>query len=104
MLEQMITVAIIGIIAAAAGVTGIQNRAATQTELQRGRATQLMEYRASCVSEGRKPVAEVEASLSEGLPQVRVDSKRESGATTIEVSWKSARGPSERVLLTVLSR
>lgn len=104
LIEQMITVAIIGILVGTASFAGGQQRALAKQELQRARALQLLEYRANLLSVGGVPAASTEAQLTENLPDAKVSVNIRGQIATLAVTWKGPEGDEQRRSLTVFTR
>lgn len=88
LVELMITVAVLGIAVVIADTAGRQSELRGLVELERERATLLLEYEADCVSRGRTPDPAVITRLTAALPDARIDSTSEAGTTTLTVSWR----------------
>lgn len=101
LIELMIVVAIMGITAAAAGVTASHVRATGLVEVQRERALLLLEYQASCLSTAKEPEAAVRDRLEAPLPDVVLTESRAGSATTLRVDWRDPLGRSAHRSLTV---
>lgn len=103
LVELMITVALFGIVAAMAGTAGRQSEMLGLGQLERARATVLLEYEADCISRGRAPDAAVEVRLKAQLPGAVVSRVEGLGTTTITVSWSApgvlAAGRERRALV-----
>lgn len=101
LVEQMITVALLGITATAVDLISLQTERAAQAELQRARAGVLLEYHARRVSTGRPVEPEVVGRLTESLPEAKVEHARDGKVVTLTATWRSPTGPAGRRVLTV---
>lgn len=103
LVEQMITVALIGISTLALDTLSLQTERAGLAELERARAGVLLEYYARGVSTNQRPDPEVLRRLTESLPEAKVERSFEGNAVTLTATWRAPTGPQGRRVLTVLS-
>ena len=94
LVELMICIALLGIIAAAAGLSSRGWRLHAQAEIERERAVLLLEYEADCLSTGRTIDPAVEARLKEPLREVQIERVARGGAsgTLLTLRWAGPRG------------
>lgn len=92
LIELMVTVAIVAITVAAAGVTGARTRQVAVAEFQREEARILLDYHAACSAAGRRPDPVVLARLEAPLPDVVVDRGERGDVVTLRVSWRDPLG------------
>lgn len=104
LIELMMSVAILGIVAAAAGLTGGLARELGVAELQRERALILLEYHGSCASTGRPVDEAVAERLESDLPSAELSRESAEGATTLVLSWIDPLGRPVSRALTVFER
>lgn len=103
LVEQMITVAIIGISSAILAGTARYSLLTGFGELQRERALLLLEYHAGCASTG-SPVDDATVQrLVEFLPDTRVTATSTGDLTTVTVQWRPPLGLSQQHSLTVFT-
>jgi prepilin-type N-terminal cleavage/methylation domain-containing protein len=103
LVEQMITVALIGISGVAIDALSIQTERAGLAELQRARAGVLLEYHARRASTGLPPEPSVVSRLTESLPEATVERVSEGNVVTLTATWRAPSGPETRRVLTVFS-
>ncbi len=87
LIEAMVTVALMGIVAASLLHAGTSARVKAAERLQEERALQVLEYEASAVSTGVPANAEVERALLAELPASRVEQSKAGRTVTIRVTW-----------------
>ena len=104
LIEMMICVAVIGIFAAAAGVTGADWRLRAQAELEREQALLALEYQAERIATGRAPDPATEARLAAPLRELTIARQDDGPTTTITVSWRDPIGATPQRALTVFRR
>ncbi len=103
LVELMITVAIIGIVAAGVASSARQVRMAGFAELQRERALLLLEYHARCAVDGRPLNPAVLERLVESLPDAYVSERPGQGIITLTVTWRPPRGGPNTQSMTVFT-
>jgi len=99
----MITVAIIGIVAASASVVSNRVHAQGIAELQRAKAQLLLEHLAEHHATGSTPDPKVTTRLMEQLSGADVSETHTAGLVTVTVQWHSPFEPSAARSLTVFS-
>jgi prepilin-type N-terminal cleavage/methylation domain-containing protein len=104
LIELMVCVAVLGITAAAAGVTGSRMQAQGRAAIQQEQALLLLEYHASCASTGAAVDDAVADRLMEPLPDGTLWAVHGGKTTTLEVSWRDAMGRPTARRLTVFDR
>jgi len=88
LVEVMITIAVMGISGGTLlHASGAMQRAATD-RLDQERASQLLDYEARELSEGRTPDPAVERALTAALHSAALERERAGRLTTLRVSWK----------------
>lgn len=98
LVELMVTVAVMGISAATVMSAGTSMREAAAARVLHEQASQVLDYEAREVSEGRVPDPAVELQLGATLPQMRVQRERTGKVTTIRVHWHQLGSEHERHL------
>ncbi len=104
LIEVMIVVAVLGITAAGASLTGSRIRMHGIDALQQEQAWLLLEYRATCLSGGRVPDATVEDRLTAPLPDAVVTSTSSGAHTTVGIASTDPFGRATHRDLTVFAR
>jgi prepilin-type N-terminal cleavage/methylation domain-containing protein len=105
LIELMICVAILGIIAAASGLTASRVRQVGHAELQREQAGLLLEYHASCLSTGQPVDDAIEGRLLAPLADPVLRRRDEGNAATLAVSWLDPLGrPVSRSMTVFVAR
>ena len=101
LIELMITVALLGISATAAGVTATRLRAESRIAVQQEQATLLLDYHAALLSGGRPVDEGIADRLAAPLPE-RSLSREDLGATsTLTLRWRDPFGRQATRALTV---
>ena len=102
LVEQMITVAILGIAAAGSDAISVHSERAALGELQRARAGVLLEYQADRAMKALKPNPEVVLRLAAALPEANVEREVKGDMVTITVTWRAPSGGPGSRSITVL--
>jgi prepilin-type N-terminal cleavage/methylation domain-containing protein len=92
LIELMIVVALIGIIAAAAGVMGARTQSVGVLEVQHERARLLLDYHGLQLARGAAADPEVAGRLEERLPGRTVSTRDQGLVSTITVEWTDPFG------------
>jgi prepilin-type N-terminal cleavage/methylation domain-containing protein len=101
LIELMITIALIGILSASAGVTTSRMRQLAVLEVQREQAHLLVDYHAAHLSRGVPADTAVVARLESPLPDVDVTFDSAGRTTTVVVRWRDPLNRSATHALTV---
>ncbi|MCP4872968.1 MAG: type II secretion system protein [Proteobacteria bacterium] len=104
LIETMICVALMGITAALAGVTGAQMRMNAQVEIQQAQAQLVLDSHASAASRGVAVAPEATARVLAPLPDGVVTWARAGSARTLTVAWRDPHGRAVTRSLTVFAK
>ncbi len=104
LIELMICVALLGISAAAAGLTGGGLRTSSRTAVQQEQALLLLEYHASALAVGRAPDQEVAERLTEPLPEHQLEQQDTGSTSTLTLRWRDPHGRAASRALTVFRK
>ena len=103
LVELMITVAMLGIMAACLGTATRRVQLTGITELQHEQALLLLEYHADCTINNTRPDRNTLDRLTRTLPGAEVHRVREGGVVTLVANWRDALGGPAIRSLTVFS-
>lgn len=103
LIELMIVIAVIGIVSAASGLTGVELRVRARAAVEREQALLALEHQAARLSAGEAPDPAVSARLAEPLRDVVITTAAQGPATTITVAWRDPSGRPVHRALTVFT-
>lgn len=104
LVEQMITVAIIGILGLLFEQIGAVSVRRAQEELQRARAGELLRALTGAEAQGRTLRPETLEKLQRGLPGVEVSRRAQGPAVTFVVRWTSPSGTTPEASLATFTK